>query len=178
MFKKNSIYRAYIALYYSILYRCPYILICIVSPHSFQYTPPNCVCWQTHTYWIDTLYVCYLCFSLAMHTKNCMTASPPPPTHTHNHPIPLPQAPGVKWLNVLRTLGKRGSSSVPWADIICPASLQSGVYIHLHHLPSIYSPLLLSSVYLPPSLSRRGASTQSEPSQDVSPKSTCNFSSV
>lgn len=50
-------------------------------------------------------------------------------THTRSHLLALD---GVKWLNVLKALGKHGSSSAPQADIICPASLQSGVYIQLH----------------------------------------------
>ncbi len=52
---------------------------------------------------------------------------------THSHFLACRLAlKGVKWLNVLKALGKHGSSSAPQADIICPASLQSGVYIQLH----------------------------------------------
>lgn len=59
--------------------------------------------------------------------------------NTHSHLLAFWLAPEkVKWLNVLKALGKHGSSSDPWANIKCPASLQSGVYIQLHLWPSIY----------------------------------------
>lgn len=63
----------------------------------------------------------------------CTHKDSPPFPHTHSHLLACRLAlEGVKWLNVLKALGKHGSSSAPRADIICPASLQSGVYIQLH----------------------------------------------
>lgn len=73
------------------------------------------------------------------------------PTHikTYSHlPVLWPSPARVEWLNVLKALAKQRSSSAPWFDIKCLASLKSAVYIQLHLRACV--PTSLRCPLLPP----------------------------
>lgn len=102
----------------------------VISSHVSVFTPLACMDVRTST-----------------SVQKCcarLKTIPLRPTHikTYSHLPALWLSPArVEWLNVLKALAKQRSSSAPWFDIKCLASLKSAVYIQLHLRAYVPTPL-------------------------------------